>query len=500
MKSFTAAAVAALLANSATAKEGEKCEQQVCCGALSQAPGLEGKVFAPDTSVYDARLASYYSANAAQAPWCMVLPQSTQDVSEITKVFAEHKCPFGMRSGAHSAFEGSNGIKDGVTVDFGWLNATTYDTEKKLASTQPGSDWGHSFAALQEYGVVNVGGRASVVGVGGFSTGGGMSFHSSSQGFACDAVVNFEVVLADGSIVNANAHENSDLYRSLKGGSGNFGFVTRLDQRVVEQTKMWGGISTYSYDDRDDLFNAYLKFVENMSEDTASQNIVSTQYSSAGYALITVLSNVDAVENATAFDDYLAIPTETSTLRIGEIADLVPEFTGPTPLGLYAEWMTGMTTNDFRVMDFIERKHREYVDQMKAAAPDSDFNVLVQFQPVSESIVSHAQQYGGNVLGLEEVVADGPALMWLIAVTVDTAENQEKIHPISMEYKAAINAYADEIGAQKNWEFLNYSYKDQDPLSYYGAEAISHMQATSKKYDPTGMFQNQRRTGFKIPA
>lgn len=24
-----------------------------------------------------------------------------------------------MRSGAHSAFEGSNGIEDGVTVDFG---------------------------------------------------------------------------------------------------------------------------------------------------------------------------------------------------------------------------------------------------------------------------------------------------------------------------------------------------------------------------------------------
>lgn len=105
----------------------------------------------------------------------MVLPQSTQDVSEIAKVFNEHKCTFGMRSGAHSAFEGSNGVKDGVTVDFGWLNGTTYDASTKTASTQPGSDWGHSFATLQEYGVVNVGGRASVVGVGGFSTGGGVS-------------------------------------------------------------------------------------------------------------------------------------------------------------------------------------------------------------------------------------------------------------------------------------------------------------------------------------
>lgn len=105
----------------------------------------------------------------------MVLPQSTQDVSEITKVFAEHKCPFGMRSGAHSAFEGSNGVKDGVTVDFGWLNGTTYDASTKTASTQPGSDWGHSFSTLKEHGVINVGGRASVVGVGGFTTGGGVS-------------------------------------------------------------------------------------------------------------------------------------------------------------------------------------------------------------------------------------------------------------------------------------------------------------------------------------
>lgn len=44
-------------------------------------------------------------------------------------------------------------------------------------------------------------------------------------------MVNFEVVLADGSIVNANANEHRDLWRALKGGSGNFGFVTRVDTR-----------------------------------------------------------------------------------------------------------------------------------------------------------------------------------------------------------------------------------------------------------------------------
>lgn len=49
----------------------------------------------------------------------MVLPESTEDVSLIAKTLSEKQCPFGMRSGAHSAFKLSNGIQDGITIDFG---------------------------------------------------------------------------------------------------------------------------------------------------------------------------------------------------------------------------------------------------------------------------------------------------------------------------------------------------------------------------------------------
>lgn len=89
------------------------------CNSLSKVPQLQGKVFGKNSTVYEARLDSYYSANAALEPWCMVLPTSTSDVSEVAKVISTQQCPFGMRSGAHSAFAGSNGVKDGITVDFG---------------------------------------------------------------------------------------------------------------------------------------------------------------------------------------------------------------------------------------------------------------------------------------------------------------------------------------------------------------------------------------------
>lgn len=56
-----------------------------------------------------------------------------------------------------------------------------------------------------------------------------------------DQVVNYEVVLADGSIVNANEETNSDLFRVLKGGGNNFGIVTRFDMTTLPFKSIWDG-------------------------------------------------------------------------------------------------------------------------------------------------------------------------------------------------------------------------------------------------------------------
>jgi FAD/FMN-containing dehydrogenase len=91
------------------------------------------------------------------------------------------------------------------------MNGSTYNEETKIASIQPGGHWQSVYETLAPYGVTVTGGRAGTLGVGGFVTGGGNSFHSASHGFACDNVQNFELVLANGTLVNANANENADL-------------------------------------------------------------------------------------------------------------------------------------------------------------------------------------------------------------------------------------------------------------------------------------------------
>ncbi|TDZ29574.1 Bifunctional solanapyrone synthase [Colletotrichum spinosum] len=357
-----------------------------------------------------------------------------------------------MRSGAHSAFAGSNGLEGGVTIDFGYMNSTVYDPSTGIASVEPGSNWGDVYSALDRFGVTAVGGRASVVGVGGFTTGGGYSFHTGNRGFACDNVVNIEVVLANGTIVNANMHENTNLLRALKGGSGNFGLVTNISIRVVPSNKIWGGITT------------------------------------------------KAESTAPAFHEFVKITNTSSTARVGSVAEMVPEFTGPTPLGLYANWRTGTALHDQQLMHFILRIVKIYINQMRLAAPSSNFELLTQFQPVTRSMVAHGAEQGGNVLGLERVVADGPALMWLLALTVDTAENQERILPLLLQLESAINRYADDKGTQRHWEFLNYSGLGQNPILDYGKLEVDLMRSVSREYDPQGVFQHLRKTGFHIPV
>lgn len=112
---------------------------------------------------------------------------------------------FAVRAGGHMNWAGSNNINDGVTIDLGLLNSTQYDASTQTARLGPGAKWKDVFAELEKHGRTVVGAREAECGVGGFLLGGGNTYHTSRYGFACDNVVAYEVVLADGRIVTADA-------------------------------------------------------------------------------------------------------------------------------------------------------------------------------------------------------------------------------------------------------------------------------------------------------
>ncbi|KAK2037734.1 hypothetical protein LZ31DRAFT_600217 [Colletotrichum somersetense] len=84
------------------------------------------------------------------------------------------------------------------------------------------------------------------------------------------------------------------------------------------------------------------------------------------------------------------------------------------------------------------------------AIPSSSFDLLIQIQPVTRSMVAPGVERGINVLELERTVVEGLILLWLFATTFDTAENQEVILPLLFELRRNINQYADSDGMRKN--------------------------------------------------
>ena len=102
-----------------------------------------------------------------------------------------------------------------------------------------GETWDDVLEAVKgDYHIVTGGGR-TVSAAGGWLQGGGLSFTSRKYGIGVDNVVDFHVVLSNGTVVTADACTNTDLFYALRGGGGGtYGVVTHVHYKVHPITKI----------------------------------------------------------------------------------------------------------------------------------------------------------------------------------------------------------------------------------------------------------------------
>ncbi|KAI8954529.1 hypothetical protein F4801DRAFT_587346 [Xylaria longipes] len=426
------------------------------------------EVLEPADAEYANRQASYWSNSAKLLPSCIVRPGNAAEVATTIKILVAVQEIFAVRSGGHTQWAGSNNIEQGVTIDLGRLSWTCYDAESETVDIGPGGRWHNVYGELAKHGRSVAGGREGNVGVAGLILGSGNTFYKARHGFACDNVVAFEVVLADGRIVTARADDDAtdDLFWALKGRSGNFGIVTNFRMRALKSGTIWGGLTFFPRQVTAAAAQALVDFTEGIHQDVDSNLLCFFAYTGDTCQMTTMPKLVSAPQNN--------LPTD-----------------------YYNIWFTATFKNDVRIVNKAAELHEAMVDELKVFISDGDFWTQCLFQPLPKLFGERSAAAGGNAMGVERQSVDG--LLFQAAAMVRTPEQETFVYPKIKAWITAVKDFAATIdGGLLEWTYLNYADKSQDPLASYGKQNVKKLQGVAMKYDPGKVFQHLSPGGFKI--
>ncbi|KAK6352396.1 hypothetical protein TWF730_009223 [Orbilia blumenaviensis] len=453
---------------------------------------------------------SFWSATTYMAPTCVFRPTSVDDISCAMKLITLSQADFNVVGGGHSAIKGWANTEDGVLIILSGL--TGVKVKPGYAEVSTGERWGNVFTVLDQNKLMALGGRMSTVGVPGLVLGGGVSYLTNQLGFVADQVKNFQVVLANGWVVNANANANADLFRALKGGSSNFGIVTRVDLYTWPCPRGVYSGQLYFSDTRDypKMFDAVYKYhTVGALADTQTHLISAFVYVSIPgvggmhMGAFTAFRNISGSEvnpgPGPALQEIVDLnPTtkNTSTLQVRPYGTQAIELGAGDMNGLRQDMRDFSVYADNQLYkDLFQLWNETMIPKHGSKA---GFMGTIAFQPITTKAVAAGTARGGNSLGLE----GNTKTMAIINLTHQwgSAADDAAIIASLDEVLAKSIALAKARNLYHPYFYLNYARKQDNPIGSYGTASVNRLKAASNFYDPCKIFQCRVPGGFKIPG
>jgi hypothetical protein len=180
-------------------------------------------------------------------------------------------------------------------------------------------------------------------------------------------------------------------------------------------------------------------------------------------------------------------------MRISNLTDFTLELAGSDAIGRRQLFVTGTYGNSAKLMSTIFDIANRTVQPL-TDVPNLAYSL--SFQPMPTAVTSKAKSRGGNSLGLD--ASDGNLFNLLLTVSWDTSADDARIEQHSKDLFKKAEVAAKKLSLYRKYFYLNYAASWQDPISGYGAANKAQLQAVSKKYDPSGVFQTQVPGGFKL--
>nr|BDA39154.1 oxidoreductase [Diaporthe leptostromiformis] len=364
-------------------------------------------------------------------------------------------------------------LPHGAVIDLGSLGAVELAPDKSTVSVGVGATWGDVYEALDPHGLSVNGGRASTV------------------------VSQFQIVLADGSVVAADSKERPSLFRALKGGSNNFGIVTRITFETFRQGPVWSGTVYSLSSTAEAAIDNFVAFNSATSYDEYASVMTSFVYNQArGLPVVANLLQYTKEVTGTpaAFEGFMAVPNIYSSTSVASTL-ATTQATAALNSGGVRSLTYAVTLVSTK--EVIQAAYEKWSTSYPAIKDVRNIIFSLVLEPLPPAIYQrHATT---NTLGLADRA--GALVVAELSVSWADAGDDALVSSTARALVDDIVAAAKSLGGFDPYIFANYANKDQaqDVIRSYGAESVSFLMQVRHEVDPKGIFTHLVPGGYKIP-
>jgi hypothetical protein len=284
----------------------------------------------------------------ARRPWNLAVDQKVlavveaadaDDVAATVGYAALH----GLAVTAQPTGHGAGGSADGtILLRTHLLNSV--EIVDGTARVGAGAQWGQVQAAAGPLGLTGLAGSSPVVGVTGYTLGGGLSWFSRAYGLAADSVLAFDAVDAGGAKIRVTAETDPELFWALRGGGGDFAVVTALEFGLHPAPFLYGGRIMWPVERSPEVLAAYREVTAAAPDELTvwfdllkfpgGPGFVAVDCTFLGEHPGTLLSPFDRIGGA--------ISDSRGLLPVAELGGICAEPTDPSPGMSGAHLLTGL--------------------------------------------------------------------------------------------------------------------------------------------------------------
>jgi FAD/FMN-containing dehydrogenase len=428
---------------------------------------VRGEVLRPTDAGYESGR-KVFNAMIDQHPDAIVRCAGAPDVAACVDFARAHGLPVSVRGGGHSV--AGKAVSDGaLMIDLSGLKRIEVGPARRTARAEPGLRLEEVDRATQASGLATPLGIVSGTGIAGLTLGGGLGWLNGKHGLACDNVVSFAVVTADGWQRTASATEHADLFWALRGGGGNFGVVTSFEYDLHPVGPVLAGMVLYPLAKAKGVLRAYHELASGCPDELSTAAILLTTPDGVpGLAIVAAYCGaLDA--GARALEPLRALDSPAAdTIAPMAYVDLQRMLDGAAPPGLQHYWKSSFLRH-------LGDAAIETLVTFAASKPSLQTAIVLQQMhgaaarvPATETAFAHRQsQYDLIVLSMwPDPAAAETNIRW-------TRELHEAMWPL-LEPGVYVNNLGEE-GRER-------------VQAAYGAN-YERLAAIKARYDPTNFFR-----------